>query len=288
MRVVLTGASGQLGSYLAECLVRAGHRLVAWSGSSEGERAGVPLKPVDLTSAGETERALAEADAEVVIHAAAMSAAEAVRRDPARGRVVNVEATGRLAAWCSRLGRSLVFTSTDLVFDGSQGWYREDDPAEPLLAYGKTKREAERLVLGVPGGLVARVSLLYGPSRCGRKAFFGQTIAALRSGRTQTLFDDEYRTPIDLASAARVLVRLAEARTTGLIHVAGTERMSRFELIRRAASALSLDTELVLANHRADVVLPEPRPADVSLDTSRLAALVPDLRRPTIEQALMS
>ena len=73
---------------------------------------------------------------------------------------------------------------------------------------------------------------------------------------------------------------------SGLIHVAGHERVSRFDLVRRAASAAGLDPSLVRANRQSDVVLVEPRPADISLDTSRLAALFPDLRRPTIEEAM--
>jgi dTDP-4-dehydrorhamnose reductase len=72
-----------------------------------------------------------------------MSAAEAVRLDPARGRAVNTEATARLADWCARRDRRIVYTSTDLVFDGSRPWSREEDRAEPVLAYGRTKRDAE-------------------------------------------------------------------------------------------------------------------------------------------------
>jgi dTDP-4-dehydrorhamnose reductase len=286
MRVVLTGASGQLGSYLAESLVSGGHQLIAWSCSSRGERADVSLEPVDLTDAIQTECALARADPEAIVHAAALSSADSVRRDPRLGRDLNVDSTRRLADWCARHQRRLVFTSTDLVFDGSRSWYREDEIPEPILAYGRTKREAETAVLESGGGLVARLSLLYGPSKCGRESFFGHTIAALRAGRPQSLFEDEYRTPIDLATAAHVLARFVESSLTGLIHVAGTERMSRYEMIRRAAVALRLDGGLVHANRRTDVTSPEPRPADVSLDTSRLAAIWPAMGRPMLEQAL--
>lgn len=286
MRIVLTGASGQLGAYLLERLVEAGHEVSAWSGAEIGRRGGVPLVRVDLTDGEATCRALARADPEVVVHAAAMSASDAVYRDPARGRAVNVTATRRLAEWCDRADRRMVFTSTDLVFDGSKPWRREDDPAEPVQEYGRTKREAEWAVLAVPRGLVARISLLYGPSRCGREAYFDRAVAALRRGEPQTLFADEYRTPLDLAGAAAILTRLAESEATGLLHVAGTERVSRFELLRRVATALGLDTDLVRANRRSDVTFAEPRPADVSLDTSRLAALCPDLQRPMIEEAL--
>ena len=141
-------------------------------------------------------------------------------------------------------------------------------------------------MLAAPRGLVARVSLLYGFSRSGRPAFFDRTIASLRRGEPQTLFEDEYRTPLDLATAATALIRLAEAGATGLVHVGGSERMSRFDLIRRAAVALGIDAGLVRANRRADAVSPEPRPADVSLDTTRLASILPDLRRPSIEDVL--
>ncbi len=280
MRILVTGAAGGLGTYVVESLAAEGADVVAW-----GRRAGVAVEGVDLEGEGWESRLDAIAP-EVILHLAALSAAEAVRIDPECGQRINVEATRRLAGWCGRRGRRLVFTSTDLVFDGSKPWNREDDPAEPILAYGRTKRAAESFVAATPRGLVARVSLLYGPSRNGREAYFDRTMAALRRGEPQSLFEDEYRTPLDLATAARILIALARSDVSGTIHLAGRERMSRFELIRRAAVALGLDPSLVRSNRRADVSLPEPRPADVSLDTSRLAALFPGIERPTVEEAL--
>lgn len=286
MRVVLTGASGQLGAYVLEALVAARHEVRVWSGREAGERGGLPLRPVDLTDQAAAERALAEDDPEVVVHAAAMSAADAVRLNPGRGRAVNVTATETLARWCAAHDRRLIFTSTDLVFDGTRSWWRESDPAEPVLEYGRTKRAAEPAVLAVPRGLVARISLLFGPSRCGRPRFFDRAISTLRDGKPQAFFEDEYRTPLDYATAADVLVRLVESSAVGLLHVGGKERVSRYDLMRRAALACGLDGGLVGSNRREDASLPEPRPADVSLDCGRLEALFPGLVRPTIEEAL--
>ena len=287
MRVVLTGASGQLGAYLIDRLRGEGHAVEAWSGGSVGRRGDQDLIPVDLTDAIATSRALAAADPEVIVHAAALSRAEDVRRDPARGRLVNVEASARLADWCVDRGRRLVFTSTDLVFDGSRPWNREDDPAEPLLEYGRNKRAAEPAVLATPRGLVARLSLLYGPSRAGRSGFFDAAVDALRRGEPRTFFEDEFRTPLDMVTAAEALARLAGSDARGLVHVAGRERVSRFALMRRVAGALGLDPALVRANRQADVPAPEARPADVSLDTERLARLLPGLERPSIEEAVV-
>lgn len=286
MRVLVTGASGQLGAYLLTALPALGHDVIAWSGPAPEVRDGVSLTPVDLRDPAATQAALDAARPEGVIHLAALSAAEAVRLDPVTARAVNVEATQRLAAWCARHDARLVFTSTDLVFDGSRSWNREDDPAEPILAYGRTKREAEDAVLAVPRGLVARVSLLYGPSRCGRPGFFDRAIGALREGKPQTFFGDEFRTPLDLRTAAEALARLVGHDAAGRVHVAGAERVSRFELMQRSARALGLDVGLVRSGLRGDVPGAEPRPADVSMDTSRLAGWLPDLVRPTIEDAL--
>ncbi|HEY2157749.1 MAG TPA: SDR family oxidoreductase [Isosphaeraceae bacterium] len=284
MRILVTGAAGGLGTYVVETLALDGTDAIAW-GRARGAIAGVGVEGVDLEMAGWETRLDAIAP-DVILHLAALSAAESVRLDPERGRRVNVEATRRLAAWCGLRDCRLVFTSTDLVFDGSKPWNREDDPAEPVLAYGRTKRTAEPFVTAAPRGLVARVSLLFGPSRNGREAYFDRILAALSRGEPQTLFEDEYRTPLDLAAAARILIELGRSDASGIIHVAGRERMSRFDLIRRAAATLGLDPSLVLANRRADATLPEPRPADVSLDTSRLAALLPGIEPPTVEEAI--
>ena len=153
MRVVLTGASGQLGAYVRARLIGEGHSVTSWSGGRIVEG----MSSVDLTDVVATARALAEADPEVIMHTAAISTADEVRRDPSRGRAVNVEGTARLAEWCRRHGRRLVYTSTDLVFGGSRAWNREDDPAEPVLMYGRTKFDGESPVLSVAGGLVARL-----------------------------------------------------------------------------------------------------------------------------------
>ena len=73
-----------------------------------------------------------------------------------------------------------------------------------------------------------------------------------------------------------------------LVHVGGPERLSRYEMARRLAVGLGLDPDLARANRQRDLRFPEPRAADVSLDTSRLAGLFPDLDRPTVERAVVA
>jgi dTDP-4-dehydrorhamnose reductase len=287
MRILVTGASGRLGSALIARLAREGrHEVTAWSGTTSGARGLVLLRAVDLTDAASVGEALRQSDPDAVIHAGAISSADAVNRDPARAQAVNVDATRRLAEWTDRRRRRLVYTSTDMVFDGSRPWWREDDHARPLLGYGRTKLDAEAPVLATTGGLVARISLLYGPNPSGRPGFYDAAIDALRRGEARSFFEDEFRTPLDYGSAALILVRLVESDAAGVVHVGGCERVSRLELMRRAAAASGIDLELVRPNRQAEARLPEPRPADVSLDTSRLAGLLPDLERPIIEDSV--
>jgi dTDP-4-dehydrorhamnose reductase len=287
MRIVVTGASGRLGSEVVDRLSRDGrHEVLGWSGTARGTSGEPSSRPVDLGDEPALAEALEEADPEAVIHAGALSSAEAVRRDPGRAYAVNVEATRRLAGWASARGRRLVFTSTDLVFDGSRSWNREDDPARPVLAYGRSKLEAESHVLRAPRGVVARLSLLFGRTRSGLPDFFGLAFDALGRGENRSFFEDEFRTPMHYRTAADILARLIDSDAVGIIHVGGRERMSRFELMRRAALTSGIDPDLVRPGRQADADLPEPRPADCSLDTSRLADLFPSVERPSIEAVL--
>lgn len=285
MRVVLTGASGQLGSYAWLTLRGHGCDVRPWSGSTDRASDGTAFRRVDLADPGAIERAFLDDNPDAVLHAGAVSTVDGVRADPDRARRVNVEATARIACWCSEHGRRLVYTSTDLVFDGRRAWNREEDPAEPLLAYGRTKLEAEPSVLGCTLGLVARCSLLYGPSRNGRPTYLDRMLGALERGETQTFFEDEFRTPLDFETAAEALVGLLNSDATGRVHLAGRERLSRFEMARRVAVALGKDGRLISANRQQDAPAPEPRPADVSLDTARLATILPSLERLPVERA---
>jgi dTDP-4-dehydrorhamnose reductase len=284
MRIVVTGASGQLGSYVLDRLEGSDHEVIGWSRSTTGSRGRFPIEPVDLIDPAALLAALDRLDPHAVLHLAAISRVDQVLADPALAHRVNVEATGSIADWAASRGRRLVSVSTDLVFDGSRSWWREDDPARPVLEYGQSKEEGERRVLRHASHLVARLPLMYGPSRCGRPTFLDGIFDALKRGEPRSLFLDEFRSPIDYATAADALVTLVESpEITGLLHVAGLERVSRFAMIRRLASHAGLPSELIQGNRQADAPGPEPRPADVSLDTVRLSVMLPGFHRPTLE-----
>ena len=283
MRILVTGASGQLGAYLLREL--RGADVTAWSGSSRGERFGVPLRPVDLADRDAVAAAFREARPDAVIHAAALARIADCRRDPEQARRVNTDAAALLGGLADAAHARMVHVSTDLVFDGEHASYREDDPPRPLSVYGRTKADAETAVLAAPRSAVVRVSLLYGPTLAGRPSFFDEQAAALRERRKVTLFADEWRTPIDLATAARALIAVARSDYTGVLHIGGPERMSRLAMGRRLAALLGADPSVIVAARREDAPAGEPRPRDTSLDSSRWRRLFPDMPWPSFEAA---
>jgi dTDP-4-dehydrorhamnose reductase len=286
MHVLVTGASGQLGGYLLRELADTGTPVTAWSGSRASRVLGVPLQPVDLADADGIAAAFREARPSAVLHAAALASVAECRRDPALARQVNTQGSALLAELASQAKARLLLVSTDLVFDGECGGYREADVPAPLSVYGRTKAEAEQAVLAVPRSVVVRVSLLFGPTHSGRPAFFDEQVAALRECRPVTLFADEWRTPLDLATAARALVAVLRSDVGGLLHLGGPERLSRVDMGRRLATYLGAEGASIVAATRDSVPSAEPRPRDVSLDASRWRELFPAQPWPRFEEAL--
>jgi dTDP-4-dehydrorhamnose reductase len=286
MRWLVTGASGQLGGYLLRHLRDRGELVTAWSGSRGGELFGVPFHPVNLADPDAVTVAFRAAPPDLILHAAALARLDECHRDPDRARRVNTQGSQLLAELADGAGARLVLVSTDLVFDGERGGYGEDDAPRPLSVYGRTKADAEAAVLASPRAAVARVSLLFGPNLAGRPGFFDGLVSALRAGRPVTLFTDEWRTPLGLATAARALTELAQSELSGLLHLGGPERLSRLEMGTQLAEHLGALPGPIVAAGRAAVPAPEPRPRDTSLDSSRWRGLFPDLPWPTYRSAL--
>jgi dTDP-4-dehydrorhamnose reductase len=285
MRILVTGASGQLGAYLLRELQRRGRDALAWTGSRRGELFGFNLQSVDLADRDAVVAAFRAARPDVVIHAAALSAIADCYREPQRAEQVNARGTGLLAELGAESGARLVYVSTDLVFDGTKSWYRESDATGPLSIYARSKVAGEQAVRAFPRHAIARVSLLFGPSLVGRVSFFDEQLAALRAGTTRRLFVDEWRTPLSLAVAAEGLLALAASDFAGVLHLGGPERLSRLEMGQRLARWLGSSAEIVPVS-RDSVAAPEARPRDVSLDTTQWRAFFPSQERPSWEEAL--
>ena len=270
MRVLATGAGGLLGGRLAACLHARGFDVLALH-----RRAAPPPGPrslaLDLSDGDALERLLESERPEAVLHAAVLGRADLCQERPADAQATNVALPERLAHACAERGIRLVALSTDLVFAGDHAPYREDDAPRPSSVYGRTKHEGEQAVLGTcPAAAVGRVALVLGRGHGPRGSASESVAWALRAGRPVRLFTDEHRTPIDAQSVADAVERLLASKTArGLFHLGGPERLSRYELGLRVARTLGLPESAIVAARQSDYAGPDPRPADVSLDSGR-------------------
>jgi dTDP-4-dehydrorhamnose reductase len=222
-----------------------------------------------------------------VIHAAAVANVDLCFTDRELGQRVNVLGTENVARAAAEVGARLVSVSTDLVFDGRQSMVHEEVRPEPICAYGETKLEAERRALALcPVAVVARSALLMGFGLGGRRTFFETSLETIRGGGRVRLFTDEHRTPISVLDAAGALLELARRpELGGIFHLAGPERVSRYELGLRMARAFGLPEERVIPISVADITFPDARPRDVSLSSERAQREL-ETKIPPLDEAL--
>lgn len=227
----------------------------------------------DLADADALSSAVRSYRPDIMIHAGAITSIQAAFEDPARTQSVNVDATVTLAELAAELHARLVFTSTDLVFDGMAAPYAEDAPPSPLSVYARSKVEAEQATLSYERGVALRLALMYGLPAVERTTTFCSQLDALRKGRPLKLFADEYRTPVWLEDAAMAVRKAAESEFAGILHIAGPERLSRLDMGRIAARALGVKGANMESSRQANMPSPEPRPSDVGLLCHRYSKL---------------
>lgn len=270
---LVTGAGGQLGSVLLGMLARRGAAAVG-TASRNGPRPIVgDVVPIDFADASSISTSLKQLRPQFIVHAAAMTSVNECFHDPDKARRVNVVASQRLAELAAELNARLVFISTDLVFDGSLPPYSETDDPRPLSVYGHTKREAEMSLQNADRAVVLRLPLMYGIPAVKRDTTFTSQLHALSDRRELPLFYDEFRTPLWLEDAARSCIDVARSDVTGVLHAGGPERLSRLEMIEIAARAYDIDDPRIRSVSQSEISLPETRPPDVSLDSTRFEAI---------------
>ena len=219
--VWITGAGGLIGNYLVQTA----------SQFAPGLRVrGLTRAVLDLEDFTAVREAFRREPPELVIHCAALANTPACEKNPPLARKLNVDVTRLLAELAVDI--PFLFFSTDLVFDGLAGNYDESAAVKPLSVYGKTKAEAERIVLANPKHTVLRTSLNFGRSPTGDRAFNEQMRRAVEREETLQLFTDEFRCPIAAIATARAVWELILQDKPGLYHVVGSERLSRWEIGR--------------------------------------------------------
>ena len=247
MRVLVTGAKGQLGVELLDVLGR-DHDVV-----------GLDLPELDITTP-EATRVIAEARPAWVVHAAAWTDVDGCERDPERAVLVNGEGTLRVAEACRAVGAGLVYLSTDYVFDGRKGApYLETDPVSPLSAYARSKVAGEEAVRAVaPRWAIVRTAWLFGVSG---KNFVKTIVEKAGAGGPLRVVDDQVGSPTYARDLAEAIAQLVSRGLTGTYHLTNAGSCSWYAFTRAIVEEAGMAHVAVTPMTTAELGRPAPRPA---------------------------
>ena len=272
-RLLITGGSGLLALNWA-CAMRERWDVVLGTHRHRVSLRGATALPLDLGDADRLSRLLSELSPDLVVHAAGLTSVDACEANPALARRVNAELARNVAVAAAGQNIRLVHISTDHLFAGTRSGYREDDAPAPLNQYARSKLLGEEWVRQAhPQALVLRTNF-FGWGHAGRQSFSDWILQALREGREITMFDDVFFTPLLADALADAAHRLLERSAAGLYHLAGEERVSKFDFGVRLARAFGLPEAAIRRGSIGAAGLQAARPRDMSLDSGRARALL--------------
>jgi dTDP-4-dehydrorhamnose reductase len=258
VRVLVTGAKGQLGVELLDVLGR------------DDDTVGFDLPELNITKP-EAARVIAEARPAWVVHAAAWTDVDGCERDPSRALLVNGEGTRRVAEACRAIGAGLVYLSTDYVFDGRKGApYRETDPVSPLSAYARSKVAGEEAVrAAAPRWAIVRTAWLFGASG---KNFVKTIVEKAAAGGPLRVVDDQVGSPTYARDLAEAIAQLVSRGLTGTYHLTNAGSCSWYAFTRAIVEEAGLVHVAVTPMTTAELGRLAPRPAHSVLANHAWAA----------------
>ncbi len=280
---LLIGASGQIGAQMLH-LLGPDRCLVTSRSPTSPDR--IHLDLANLDTVANADRVLAPHELDTIYCIAGMTNVEGCEDVPELAHNTNCRGPEMLAHVARRRQIPFVYFSTEYVFDGASGPYREDDPANPLSVYGKSKWQGELAVLAAcPHALILRTTVVYGQD-FGQKNFVYSLMRSLAAGKPMRVPQDQISTPTYNRDLAAATVALATAGVTGIFHACGPERMDRLEFAHAVADFLSLDSSLITGVPTSALGQKAPRPLSAGLSIDKLRREHPELTMRPLAEAL--
>lgn len=260
MKILLTGSSGYLGTSLLRHIPeqRPDWDLHITCHTIEPREDMLNAHHLELRDAASVARVMERVQPDIIFHTAALNQSD----DAQEQYEMNALGSGYLAREAAKYNARLIHLSSDMVFDGTRGNYTEEDAPNPITPYGVSKADAEKQVLASGANAVlVRTSLIYG-----FKPLDPRTRSILR-GEMPRLFTDEMRSPVWVDNLTAALIELAEHDYRGVLNVAGTQPLNRYDFAMKLMGALNADTsQLIPTPSSASTTI---RPLDCTLDVSK-------------------
>lgn len=248
--VLVTGSNGLLGQKITELVL--GDKCVNLIATNRGEnkypiKEGYVYETMDLLDSERVLSVLEKYRPNALIHTAAMTNVDTCHEQNEACWQLNVDATKYLASLCEKMGIHFIYVSTDFVFDGLNGPYKEDDQPKPVSFYGESKLKGERITQQTKGNwTIIRTILVYGILKdMSRSNIVLWAKGALEKGNPINVVNDQWRMPTLAEDLAKACLLVVEHKANGIYHVSGKDMMTIVGLVSRVADFWGLDKSLI-------------------------------------------
>jgi len=266
MKFLVTGSAGLVGSQVVKDLVKQNHTVYSCYHDEKPEH-GTPVK-LDLVNQNNIQDTINKIKPHSIIHLAAMTGVDLCETQQDLAMKINANATKIMAREAAKQNTFFVYVSTDYVFDGNSGMKKENNMTNPLGFYGKSKLAGELALNKLASSwCIARTSTPYGLHHK-KKSFPLWVKESLESKKEIPVLVDQFTSPTYVPNLSNMLIEVATRQLTGVIHLAGATRISRYDLSELVADKLGLDKKLLIPTKTDEMSWNAQRPKDSSLDVS--------------------
>ncbi|MFH8119749.1 MAG: dTDP-4-dehydrorhamnose reductase [Candidatus Aenigmatarchaeota archaeon] len=269
MKILVTGSSGLLGIKVIDELSKNFDVIPSYSSKKLYKEA---IK-MDVTSWDDVKKVFSKVRPDVVVHTAAMTNVDSCEIDKRKAWVINAAGTKNVAEACKEFDSKLIYISTDYVFDGEKGMYKEEDKPNPINYYGFTKLKGEEFVQEICSDwLILRTSTLYG-AHPSKECFVTWVIKELKKENEVRVVTDQFTSPTLTNDLAKIISKLIKKDEKGVFHTAGSERISRYNLAIKISEIFDLNRSLIRPITSKELEWEAKRPKDSSFDVTKISKI---------------
>lgn len=283
-KLLVTGGSGLFGSKLIDLAKRENYTIYATY--KQHKPLNAILRRVDISKRVQVKKIFDEVQPDFVIHAAALTNVDKCELEKKEAYKINVEGVKNVVEECKKNNAFFVYVSTDYVFDGEKGLYKEDDTPNPINYYGMTKLKGEEYVKNLDDFCIARTSSLFGTVSSRNKLnFFLWVLKKLKNDSKVRVISDQWNSPTLNTNLANMVLEILERRITGIYHLAGDTRIDKYAFSKLIAQVYNFDVNLIVPILSNEISYVARRPRDSSLNVEKARQMLNN-KPLRIEQAL--
>jgi len=274
MKLLITGSNGLLGQKIVGQVSKKGTSFLATS-KGENRNPDCPsenYQSLDICDANAIEKVFTDFQPTHIIHTAAITNVDTCELNPEECELVNVTATRYLFEAAQKVNAHFQLLSTDFVFDGEKGNYKETDEPNPLSVYAQSKVDGEVLLLNsdYKNHSIVRTIIVYGVgNNLSRNNIICWAKEALSKGQPMNIIDDQFRAPTWADDLAWACLRICELDKTGIYHISGPETFSIYTIVERVANFYGLSTESLTKTDSSTLNQPAKRPPRTGFDLTK-------------------